>query len=226
MKKIQVIFKVLLCSLFMLTACQSRSGAVWEDTKTASRYLQRKGKALFGKNNESRMLTYDDEFCGPVEVECIPLADADLKEHVSVPQPKTSPGEGRIPSIDMFIKPMGELASIFKTVHFNTDEHILRDENDNATMTKIAKYLKKHKKVVIFIAGHCDERASEAYNLALGTRRSNFIREQLVKNGVDLNQIYTTSYGKGHPVDMGHTRNAWKKNRRAEFKLYDLEGTR
>ena len=224
MKKIQTLS--ILCLLVLLMSCQSRSGAAWEDTKTASRYLQRKGKSLFGKNNESRMLAYDDEFCGPVEIECIPRADADLKEHVSVPQPKTSPGEGRIPSIDMFIKPMGELASIFRTMHFNTDEHILREETDKASISKIASYLKKHKNAIIFIEGHCDERASEAYNLALGTRRSNFVREQLVKNGVNPNQVYTTSYGKARPVDLGHTRSAWKKNRRADFKIHDMGNAR
>lgn len=224
MKKFQNLASIAIFSaLLLLCSCQNSSGAVWEDTKTASRYLQRKGQSLFGKSNESRMIAHSDDFYGPVEEEIIPLSDDDLKEHVSVPQPKVSPGEGKIPGIDMFVKPAGELASLFRTVHFNTDEHILREERDIKTIQAIAKHLKKHPNMIIFIEGHCDERASEAYNLALGTRRSNAIREQLVKQGVSPNQIYTTSYGKGRPVDLGHTRSAWKTNRRAEFKLHEVK---
>lgn len=217
MKKIQIF----LVSLLVLSGCQNSSSAVWEDTKTASRYLQRKGQSLFGKSSESRMVAYQEDFYGPVEEECLALDDADLKEHVSVPQSKLTPGEGKIPGIDMFVKPAGELASIFTTLHFNTDEHIVRDEKDKKALGAITKYLKKHPNMILFIEGHCDERASEAYNEALGTRRSNYIRGYLVSNGVHPNQVYTTSYGKSQPVDTGHTRSAWKKNRRAEFKLFE-----
>ncbi len=217
MKK--TLFALALC--FIITSCQNSSGAVWEDTKTASRYLQRKGKALFGKTSESRMVAEGDDFYGPIEEEFIPLKDEDLKAHLAVPQPKTSPGEGRVPGIEMFVKPAGEIAALFRTMHFNTDEHILREEKDLQGIKRLASHLKKHPNIYIFVEGHCDERASEAYNLALGTRRSNYVREQLVKAGVSPNQIFTTSYGKEHPADMGHTRAAWKQNRRAEFKLFE-----
>ncbi|MGE5196373.1 MAG: OmpA family protein, partial [Anaerolineae bacterium] len=88
------------------------------------------------------------------------------------------------------------------------------------TIDKIASYLKEHKDTFIFVLGHCDERGPEAYNLALGSRRANTIRSLLVQKGVDLNQIHTISYGKERPIDAGHTPEAWQKNRRAEFKVY------
>lgn len=221
MKKIQTCFLSISILTFIVTSCQNSSGAVWEDTKTASRYLQRRGKSLFGKSSESRMVGASEDFFGPVEEEFIPLCDDDLKAHVAVPQPKSVPGEGRVPGIDMFLAPAGAVAQIFKTLHFNTDEHVLREEQDISTLQKIAAHLKKHSNIVVFIEGHCDERASEAYNLALGTRRSNYVREQLVKAGVNPEQIHTTSYGKERPLDTRHSRDAWQRNRRAEFKLYE-----
>jgi peptidoglycan-associated lipoprotein len=86
---------------------------------------------------------------------------------------------------------------------------------------EIASYMKKNPNVYLLVTGHCDERASAGYNLALGMRRSNYIRSLLVKNGVDLNRIYTVSRGKEEPVSMGHSPEDWKQNRRAEFKIYE-----
>ena len=83
--------------------------------------------------------------------------------------------------------------------------------------------MKKNPNVYIFVSGHCDERASEAYNLALGTRRANTLRSLLVKKGVNPNHIYTISFGKEMPVDLGHTAEAWSKNRRVEFKIFQKE---
>ncbi|PCI91855.1 hypothetical protein COB11_08045, partial [Candidatus Aerophobetes bacterium] len=72
---------------------------------------------------------------------------------------------------------------------------------------------------------HCDERASEAYNLSLGTRRAGHIRTLLVKKGVDPNHVFTTSFGKEIPLDLEHNREAWYTNRRAEFKIYKKSST-
>ncbi|MBI3236675.1 MAG: OmpA family protein, partial [Chlamydiales bacterium] len=85
----------------------------------------------------------------------------------------------------------------------------------------MASYLKAHPNVYLFVTGHCDERGPEAYNLALGTRRANYVRGYLVKNGVDANRIHTVSYGKEKPCDLRHNAEGWSKNRRAEFKIYE-----
>lgn len=222
------ILSSLLASCYLLTGCSNSSGAVWEDTKTMGRYLHRKGRLLWNKDVDSRLIGSSDEFTGPNEEEFIPLRDEDLKTqfaNLNIPQPKASPGTqgSSIPGIEAFFKPVGELAELFKVLYFNSDEHVLRKKEYYETLDKIASYMKKHPNLYIFVAGHCDERASEAYNLALGTRRSNTIRSLLVKKGVNPNHIYTISYGKEMPFDRGHSAESWAKNRRIEFKIFDKD---
>jgi len=229
MKKPSLYFiSSLLAACYLLTGCQNSSGAVWEDTKTMGRYLQRKGKLLWNKDVDSRMIETADDFNGPVEEEFIPLKDEDLKTqfaNFSIPQPQESPGVegGSIPSIDHFSTPSAELAKLFSNVYFNTDEHVLRKKDYYDSIDQIANYMKKNSNIYIFVSGHCDERASEAYNLALGTRRANTIRSLLVKKGVNPNHIYTISFGKEMPAELGHHAEAWAKNRRVEFKIFKKE---
>ena len=227
MKKSPLYFILILVSLIpFFTGCGSSSVTIWEDTKTVGRYIQRKGRLLWRQDVDSRLLESPDEFSGPIEEEFIPLKDEDLKAqyaHVKIPQPKLSPGVpgSPIPSIDHFTTPSDELAELFQNVYFNTDEHILRKKKYYQSIASIASYMKKHPNLFIFVSGHCDERASEAYNLALGTRRANTIRSLLVKKGVNSNRIYTISFGKEMPVDSGHTPKSWAKNRRVEFKIFE-----
>ncbi|MFH2056909.1 MAG: peptidoglycan-associated lipoprotein Pal, partial [bacterium] len=70
----------------------------------------------------------------------------------------------------------------------------------------------------IMIEGHCDERGTVEYNLALGEKRARSARDYLTSMGIDGNRIQIISYGKERPVDLGHDEAAWAKNRRAEFK--------
>lgn len=208
-----------------LTGC-TKSNDVWEDTKTIGRYINQKSRMLLRKQTESRAILTKDEFNGPVEEEFIPLNDDDIKTQkidVAIPQPKHSPGSrgSVIPGIEFFKNPSLELASLFKTLHFNTDEHVIRTQDDFRAIARITNYLKSHKDVYLFISGHTDQRASEAYNLALGTRRSNSVRSMLIKRGISPSRLYTISYGKEFPIDPTPSREAWKKNRRVEFKIYE-----
>jgi peptidoglycan-associated lipoprotein len=215
-----------LAALLMMSSCCHNSGQSWEDVKTAGRYMQRGVDALWGKDYESRMLTSDEEFIGPYDGEFIPLSDSDLKgalagSDTAIPQPRGIPGQKGIPALDKFYFPPDALRNVFQTVHFETDEHVLRDKMEVQAIAQTASYLKKNPNVFIIVSGHCDERASASYNMALGMRRANYIRGLLVKNGVDLNRIYTVSRGKEEPVVMGHSLDEWKLNRRAEFKIYE-----
>ena len=167
-------------------------------------------------------------FYGPKDEDYIPLYEEDLKTQFAeraIPQPYDIPGQvgSGIPTLDKFRKPLAELALIFKTVYFNTDDPILRKPEYLEVVDKIASHLKSHPKVVISVAGHCDQRASEAYNLALGTKRANHVRSCLVKKGIDPNRIHTISYGKEQPADDRSTPAAWAKNRRVEFQLFEKE---
>jgi peptidoglycan-associated lipoprotein len=192
--------------------------------KTAGRYMQRGVDAVWGKDYESRMLTSDEEFMGPYEGEFIPLRDSDLRgiqglDH-PLPQPKGIPGQHGIPALTEFYLAPDTLAHLFSAVHFDTDDHVVRDRGEVQALMEVAAYLKKHPNTYLMIEGHTDERASASYNVALGMRRANFVRSFLVKQGVDLNRVYTVSRGKEQPIALGHSLDDWKANRRSEFRLY------
>ncbi len=226
MHKLNYVFICSLASICLFSSgCQKSSGAVWEDTKTIGRYINRKGKLLWKKDIDSRMIESEEEFRGPAEEEFVALQDEDLRvqqaEHI-VAQPKETPGSAgsQIPSISQFQKPSKDLSSIFSSLYFHTDQHNPKNQEDYAVLDRVSTYLKGHPGVYVFIEGHCDERASEAYNLSLGSRRANAIRNLLIKRGVNSNQVYTISFGKEMPKDPGHTKASWAKNRRAEFRIY------
>ena len=82
-----------------------------------------------------------------------------------------------------------------------------------------AKWLRKRSTVKVQIEGHCDERGTVEYNLALGQRRATSVRKYLVALGVRPERLFTISYGEEQPVDPDHTEEAWGKNRRAHFKI-------
>lgn len=219
--------RIVLTSLIALVAmsCSRNSNQTWEDVKTASRYMQRGVDTVFGKEYDSRMVTFDDEFQGPYDEDFIPLNDADLRGQLALsdaamPQPKGIPGQNGIPGLDAFYAAPESLRALFKPVHFDTDDHVLRDKNEIAALMQLSSYLKKNPNVFLVIEGHTDERASASYNLALGMRRANAVRSFLVKNGVDLNRVYTISRGKEQPLAHGHGLEDWKINRRSEFRIY------
>ena len=130
---------------------------------------------LFQGDNESRLVASRQEFYGDFTADFIPLNDSDA--HVQsldyvVPQPKEVPGDpgGAIPGIASFHSPTRGESSIFQKIYFDTDKDRPKSNDHYQALKKLANYLKKHPNVYIFIEGHCDERASEAYNQALGTR--------------------------------------------------------
>ncbi|MEW6557439.1 MAG: peptidoglycan-associated lipoprotein Pal [Elusimicrobiota bacterium] len=103
-----------------------------------------------------------------------------------------------------------------ETVYFDYDDARLRADA-RETLSKNAKWLKENNDVEIVVEGHCDERGTIDYNLALGDRRAKAVRSYLLKLGIKGNRIATISYGEEKPVDFGHDENAWSKNRRAEM---------
>jgi peptidoglycan-associated lipoprotein len=105
-------------------------------------------------------------------------------------------------------------SSMLKDIHFNFDKYDIRPE-DSAILKENAALLKKFPNVKVQIEGHCDERGTVEYNLALGERRANKTKDYLVSLGVSTDRISTISYGKEKPLDPGHNEEAWAKNRRA-----------
>lgn len=96
---------------------------------------------------------------------------------------------------------------------FDFGEADLR-EDARASLAKDAEWLKRFPSVQILLEGHCDERGTEAYNLALGDRRANAAREYLVSLGISETRIRTVSYGKERPFCTAQTDHCWQENRR------------
>lgn len=102
-------------------------------------------------------------------------------------------------------------------VHFAFDSAELSEESQ-AALRQNAEYLRQHPMAKIVIEGHTDERGSAEYNLALGHRRAQAVRNYLALLGIDTSRMETVSYGSEQPVDPGHDEDAWAQNRRAQFR--------
>lgn len=100
-------------------------------------------------------------------------------------------------------------------VYFDYDQSVIRDDQ-RATIGSNANAIKSMGLGRVTIEGHCDERGSDEYNLALGERRANAVKQYLVDSGVTAT-IDTVSYGESRPAVEGHDESAWRMNRRAEF---------
>ena len=133
----------------------------------------------------------------------------------SEPQPGAGAGSGAG-------GPPGSIAefqssSVGDRVYFAFDSYDLSSEA-RATLDRQAGWLKQYgSKYKVTIEGHCDERGTAEYNLALGERRAVAARTYLVSLGIAADRIKTISYGKEFPFDPGHDESAWAKNRRAHF---------
>lgn len=101
-------------------------------------------------------------------------------------------------------------------VYFDFDKSTLTAEARDTLMRK-AQWLRANTGVRLTIEGHCDERGTSEYNLALGDRRAEAARIFLVDLGIDPARLTTVSYGEERPADPGHNEQAWAKNRRAHF---------
>jgi peptidoglycan-associated lipoprotein len=106
--------------------------------------------------------------------------------------------------------------SPLKAVYFAYDEDTL-DDTARQTLNKNAEVLKAYPTWIITIEGHCDERGTAEYNLALGDRRALAAKTYLLSLGIPAGRLRTVSYGKEFPFDPGHEENAWKMNRRAQL---------
>jgi peptidoglycan-associated lipoprotein len=105
-----------------------------------------------------------------------------------------------------------------QTIYFAFDDYTLNAEAQSK-LTTLADALKASKTVAIQIEGHCDERGTTEYNLALGERRANAVKNFLSQLGVEGARLSAISYGEEKPAAQGHTEDAWSQNRRAEFSI-------
>ena len=99
------------------------------------------------------------------------------------------------------------------TVHFAYNEYNIED-NDKAVLGRQAQWLAKYPAVQVTVEGHADERGTREYNLALGARRANAVKEYLVSQGVSTGRVETVSYGKERPICTESNEACWAQNRR------------
>jgi len=101
-------------------------------------------------------------------------------------------------------------------VFFDTDRYDLKPES-REILARNSSWLQQFQSVKILVEGHCDERNTREYNLALGERRANAVRDYLVFLGIAPTRVRTISYGEERPFALGHDESAWRLNRRAHF---------
>lgn len=99
------------------------------------------------------------------------------------------------------------------TVHFDYDKYDIKSE-DRDLLQRQAAWLQKYPQVRVTVEGHCDERGTREYNLALGARRANAVKEYLVSLGVSSSRLDTISYGKERPICTESNESCWGQNRR------------
>ncbi len=147
------------------------------------------------------------------------------------PTPTAAPTSAPVPVVTEEFKPApaekpidelsGDLENInkagyLKDTFFAFDKFDVRaDQRDNLAAN--AEWLKKYSKVKIRIEGHCDERGTAQYNMALGEKRAHAVKDYLTSLGIDVGRIETVSYGKERPFVNGHDEAAWTQNRRGHF---------
>lgn len=149
-----------------------------------------------------------------------PAAPAPQPPPVQEPAPYTPPpppqvAQGPLPgSVQDFVVNVGD------RVYFDTDEYSVRADAQ-PVLAGQAQWLNRYPAVKVRIEGNADERGTREYNLALGARRANAVRDFLIAQGVAASRIETISFGKEKPIDAGTTEEAWAKNRNGHTAITD-----
>jgi peptidoglycan-associated lipoprotein len=137
-------------------------------------------------------------------------------EPVAEPAPVSVPPEPTVSSTDMGSLDDINKKGILQPVFFEFDSAEMSSDGQ-AILAKNAETMKQFPTWVVSIEGHCDERGTAEYNLALGERRALSVRTYLVSLGIAADRLRTVSYGKEFPFDPGHSETSWARNRRANF---------
>jgi peptidoglycan-associated lipoprotein len=135
-------------------------------------------------------------------------ADSTVRVTVSAPAP-TPPPATNATLEEMFLKEVQD-------AYFDLDKADVRPDARSA-LAKTADFLRNYPQVKVVVEGHCDERGSTEYNLALGDRRAAAVKQYLVSLGIGADRMSTVSYGKEKPFCMESNENCWQKNRRGHF---------
>ena len=147
------------------------------------------------------------------------IVEEPVKKEVKAPPKKPAP-PAVIPKIPARREEVVPRDLSFATIYFDFDQSNIRSDQQNAIRTN-AQLMSQYSTVRIRIEGHCDERGTDEYNMALGQRRADSVQRYLADYGITRSRISTISYGEMRPVDPGHDETAWAKNRRTEIIITD-----
>lgn len=142
-------------------------------------------------------------------------AEKDVTEISSSDSPVSSPGAGSS-NVSSNDESTYDTQASFSPIYFNFDSSAV-SKKDYDKINKISQHLKNKPYSKVTIEGHCDDRGTTQYNLALGKRRASSVKDILLKAGANKSQISTVSYGEESPSVEGQGEAAWSKNRRAVF---------
>ncbi|MEE9219163.1 MAG: peptidoglycan-associated lipoprotein Pal [Acidobacteriota bacterium] len=159
----------------------------------------------------------------PSAPEAAPPPSVEMEtEDVSEPSPPPAPRPERKPEVETISPALDaedyNRQGVLQTIYFDFDRSNIKDEF-KSQLRNNARWLKDHPEFQVIIEGHCDERGTNEYNLALGDRRAASTKQYLISLGVPSRQTRTIAYGEERPVDRGHNESAWSKNRRAAFRI-------
>jgi peptidoglycan-associated lipoprotein len=218
----------ILSLLLVLASCSRTNQEAWDDARTAGRYFGSGFYALGGKQGDSRQIASRNEFYATSDSwgfddgaiassEGSEIAMAEFKVETLSRSSST-----QIPGIDGFTSAsqLPEVSRVFRTIKFPFDASTIKGEENVRILREIGTYMKAHPNLYVYVEGHCDDRGAEAYNLSLGSRRSNAVRNYLIREGVNPANLLTISYGKERPLVRGKGEEYWAQNRRVEFKVY------
>ncbi len=201
-KKSVSIFVLMMCLGLVLAGCPKKTVVVHREQPSAQKSEEAKRLEAERAERESKEIQ-ERELARIREEEAKKPTESKLEESLVAKKERGIEGE-------VFE------TKLLKDIHFDFDKYDIR-RGDEEILGENAGLLKKYPKVKIQIEGHCDERGTVEYNLALGERRANNTKKNLISLGIASNRISTISYGKERPLDKGHNEEAWATNRRAHI---------
>jgi peptidoglycan-associated lipoprotein len=203
-KKSLWILILILCFGLILTGCPKKTVVKDEPSAKAAEEARRaeEQRAREAKEREER------------EKEQAGIREREAQERE---RGKASAEASLVPKVTPGIEGVAYESGLLKDIRFDFDRYDVRPEDTAIIKENAAVLTMKLPKAKIQIEGHCDERGTVEYNLALGERRANSAKKYLISLGISADRISTISYGEEKPLDPGHTEEAWTKNRRAHF---------
>jgi len=156
--------------------------------------------------------------CGKSQAPAQPEPQPQTPPRVQAPPARPAPAPSRDDAAAREAERRRIISILEQVVHFDYDDVTIRPDAQQMLAAKVP-VLRANPGIRIRLEGHADERGSVEYNLALGMRRANAVRQYLADFGIDASRFETFSYGEDRPSMQGASESAWSQNRRAEFRI-------